>query len=268
MGPETEARRRVGEDAVYAEERRLLLVQRARADGRVDVAALSEELAVAPETIRRDLNDLEAHGLLRRVHGGAIPVERLGFETDLSGRAVAMRAEKTRIARAAAARLGDAESVFIDEGSTAQILVDQLPPDRSLTVVTSALPTGVALAGRSNVDLLVLGGRVRGQTLGAVDHWATRMLADLVLDLAFLGANGVTVQHGLTTPDPAVAAVKAAAVAASRRRILIADHTKFGINAFCRFAGVRDLEAIITDEGLPTAQADALRAAGPELVLS
>ena len=235
---------------MYAEERRAWLVARARAEGRVDVVAVSDELAVAPETIRRDLKTLEAHGVLRRVHGGALPVEGLGFESALSTRAVSMREEKVRIAKRAVDLLDGAESVYLDEGSTTQAFVDYLPTDRPLTVVTSALPAAVALAGRANVTVLLVGGRVRGRTLAAVDHWATRMLDDLVLDLTLLGTNGVSLEHGLTTPDPAVAAVKAAAVAAARRRILLCDHTKFGLNSFCRFAHVRDLEAVVSDAGL------------------
>lgn len=235
---------------MFPEERRQWLVRRARAEGRIDVAVISDELDVAPETVRRDLNVLESHGLLHRVHGGAIPVERLGFEDALATRAGTMRDEKDRLAKAAVELLEDAESVYLDEGSTAQAIVDSLPLDRSLTVVTNALHTAVALGARPNISLLLLGGRVRPQTLGTVDHWATRMLGDLVVDLAFLGTNGISVNHGLTTPDPAVAAVKSTAVAASRRRVLVADFTKFGVSSFCRFAQVRELEAIVTDDGL------------------
>jgi DeoR family fructose operon transcriptional repressor len=251
---------------MFPEERRQWLVARARTAGRLDVAEVSEELTVAVETIRRDLNILESHGLLRRVHGGAIPVERLGFEGALASRAVAMRDEKARLAKAAVELLEDAESVYLDEGSTAQEVVDRLPLDRPLTVVTNALPTAVALAARPNVKLMLLGGRVRSHTMGTVEHWATRMLEDLMIDLAFLGTNGISVEHGLTTPDPAVAAVKSAAVAAARRRVLLADHTKFGVDSFCRFARVRDLEAIVTDAGLGAADARVYEALGVRMV--
>jgi DeoR family fructose operon transcriptional repressor len=251
---------------MFPEERRQWLVARARAEGRVDVAAVSEELDVAPETIRRDLNVLESHGLLRRVHGGAVPVERFGYEGALAARAVTMRDEKARLAKAAVELLEDAESVYVDEGSTAQILVESLPLDRPLTVVTNALPTALALGARPNINLLLLGGRVRAHTLGSVDHWAVRMLSDLVIDLAFLGTNGISIAHGLTTPDPAVAAVKSTAVATAHRRILITDHTKFGINSFCRFAQVRDLEAIVTDSGLGDEEAKPYRELGLQVV--
>jgi DeoR family fructose operon transcriptional repressor len=251
---------------MFPEERRQWLVDRARAAGRVDVAEVSDQLNVAVETIRRDLNVLEGHGLLRRVHGGAIPVERLGFEGALATRAGTMPDEKARLAKAAIDLIDGAESIYLDEGSTAQGLVDLLPADRPLTIVTNALPTAVALAGRPNVSLLMLGGRVRGHTLGTVEHWATRMLDDLLIDLAFLGTNGISVERGLTTPDPAVAAVKSAAVAAARRRILLADRSKFGVDSFCRFARVQDLEAIVTDSGLDTRESLAYEALGVRVV--
>lgn len=251
---------------MFPEERRQWLVKRARDAGRVDVAAVSEELDVAPETVRRDLNVLESHGLLRRVHGGAMPVERLGFETGLASREGRMPEEKRRIAKAALELLQDAESIYIDEGYAPQVLAESLPSDRQLTVVTNALQTAMLLAPLPHVDLLLVGGRVRGHTLGAVDHWATRMLGDLVIDLAYLGTNGISLERGLTTPDPAVAAVKSAAAAASVRRVLIADHSKFGVDSFCRFARVQDMETIVTDSGLDDNVAAEFHAAGLKVV--
>ncbi|WP_100448513.1 DeoR/GlpR family DNA-binding transcription regulator [Glycomyces xiaoerkulensis] len=251
---------------MFPEERRQQLVARARDGGSLDVASVSTDLGVAPETIRRDLKVLESHGLLRRVHGGAIPVERLGFEGELAARAGTMAAERRRIAGAALGLLDDAESIFVDEGATAQLLAESIPRDRTLTVVTSALQTGGILAAMDNVNLLMIGGRIRRRTLGAVDHWATRMLGDMVIDLCFLGTNGITPEHGLTTPDPAVAAVKSAALAASLRRVLIADHTKFGVDSFCRFANVEDFEVLVTDSGLSAEAAAPYLATGARLI--
>lgn len=101
-----------------AEERQREIVLAARRDGSVDVTALADELGVAKETVRRDLRVLEDHGLLRRTHGGAYPVESAGFETTLAFRATSHVPEKRRIATAAAELLGDAETVFVDEGFT------------------------------------------------------------------------------------------------------------------------------------------------------
>lgn len=242
------------------------ILDRAREAGRVDVLGLASDLGVAPETVRRDLRQLSDLGKVQRVHGGAYPVESAGFESDVAHRASSSVAEKRRIAAAAAERLQGAETVYIDEGVTPQFVAEQLQPDGPLTVVTSSLLTAHALADRLGITVLLLGGRVRGRTMATVDHWATGMLDDMVLDLAFLGANGISVQHGLTTPDPAVAAVKGLVIARARRRVFVGLHKKFGVASFCRFGRLEDFEALVTDSGLSPREAHRYSALGPQVV--
>lgn len=249
-----------------AEERQHRILLLARADGDVDVGKLAVDLAVAPETIRRDLRTLEQHGLIRRTHGGAHPVETARFETTLAMRTTRRVPEKRRIAAAAVELLGDAETVFIDEGFTPQLIAEALPRDRTLTVVTASLSTAAVLSTSTSMTVLLLGGRVRGRTLATVDHWATRMLAGFVIDLAFVGANGISREHGLTTPDPAVADVKAEVVRVARRRVFSGIHTKFGVSSFCRFAEVADFEAIVTDAALPVSEAHRYSLLGPQVI--
>jgi DeoR family transcriptional regulator, fructose operon transcriptional repressor len=155
------------------------------------------------------------------VHGGAYPVESAGFETNIAHRSTSLVGQKRRIAAVAAERLHGAETVYVDEGVTPQFVAEAIRPEGPITVVTSSLLAAGALADSPDITVLLLGGRVRGRTLATVDHWALRMLGDLVIDLAFLGSNGISREHGLTTPDPAVAAVKSEVVARSRRRIFI-----------------------------------------------
>ncbi|MFF7329418.1 DeoR/GlpR family DNA-binding transcription regulator [Streptomyces sp. NPDC090306] len=249
-----------------AEERQREIVRVARRSGSVDVSALAVELGVARETVRRDLRALEDHGLVRRTHGGAYPVESAGFETTLAFRATSHVPEKRRVAAAAAELVGDAETVFVDEGFTPQLIAEALPGNRQLTVVTASLPVAGALAQTDNVTVLLLGGRVRAGTLATVDHWTTRMLAGFVLDLAYIGANGISREHGLTTPDPAVGEVKAQAVRAARRTVFAGVHTKFGAASFCRFAEITSLEAIVTSTLLPAAEAHRYSLLGPQVV--
>ncbi|MEV8564075.1 DeoR/GlpR family DNA-binding transcription regulator [Streptomyces sp. NPDC051322] len=249
-----------------AEQRQREIVQAARRSGSVDVAELSVLLGVAKETVRRDLRALEDHGLVRRTHGGAYPVESAGFETTLDFRTTMHVPEKRRIAAAAAQLLGDAETVFVDEGFTPQLIAEALPHDRPLTVVTASLQTAGALAVAENTAVLLLGGRLRAGTLATVDHWATRMLAGFVIDLAFIGANGISREHGLTTPDPAVGEVKAQAVRSARRRVFVGNHTKFGAAGFCRFAEVTDFETIVTSTLLPPSEAHRYSLLGPQVI--
>jgi DeoR family transcriptional regulator, fructose operon transcriptional repressor len=251
---------------MLAEERQSQILGVARAEGAIDVGKLSVNLSVSPETIRRDLRLLEQRGLVRRTHGGAYPVETAKFETTLAMRTGRRVPEKRRIAAAAVELLGDAETIFIDEGFTPQLIAEALPTDRALTVVTASLTTAAVLAESSPITVLLLGGRVRGRTLATVDHWATSMLAGFVIDLAFIGANGISREYGLTTPDPAVADVKAQVVRVSRRRVFSGVHTKFGASTFCRFAEVADLETIITDTTLPATEAHRYSLLGPQVI--
>ncbi|MEY9967819.1 DeoR family fructose operon transcriptional repressor [Streptacidiphilus sp. MAP12-16] len=249
-----------------AEERQHRILALARHEGRVEVAIAAADFGVAPETVRRDLSELERRGLVRRTHGGAYPVESAGFETNLAQRVTLHVENKRRIAAEAVKLLGGAETVFVDEGYTPQLLAALLPTDRPLTIVTASLSTAAAIADSANTTVLLLGGRVRARTLATVGSWACAMLAGFVIDLAFLGSNGISREFGLTTPDPVVADVKAKALEVSRRRIFMGDHSKFGASSFCRFAEVSDFEAIVTDIGLSSSEAHRYTLLGPQVI--
>jgi DeoR family fructose operon transcriptional repressor len=251
---------------MYAEERQQEILRAARGAGRVDVVTLAEQFGVTTETIRRDLTALERAGVLRRVHGGAIPVERLGFEPALAARDEVMTVEKERIARAALAELPQDGAIIIDAGSTMSRLVQVLPADRELTVVVNSPPLATMLTTRPNLTVLMLGGRVRGRTLATVEDWALDQLSRLHVDVAFMATNGCSVAKGLTTPDPAEAAIKRAMIACSQRAVLLADHTKFTGNYLARFATLQEIDMVITDTGLSPELAADLAAAGPEVV--
>ncbi|TDC64872.1 DeoR/GlpR transcriptional regulator [Actinomadura sp. GC306] len=251
---------------MYAEERQQAILALARSKGRVDVVALAEEFSVTTETIRRDLTVLERAGTVRRVHGGAMPVERLGFEPELAARDAVMTEEKQRIAKAALAELPDEGSIIVDAGTTTARFVQLLPADRELTVIVNSPPHASVLAARPNLTVIILGGRVRARTLATVDDWVLRPLADLWVDVAFMATNGCSAERGLTTSDQAEAAVKRAMIASSRRRVLLADRTKIGHDHLVRFAGLADIDVLITDTGLDTDLAADLAAAGPEIV--
>ena len=251
---------------MYAEERQQEILRRTRDAGRVDVVTLAEDFGVTMETIRRDLTVLERAGTLRRVHGGAIPVERLGFEPALAARDAVMTAEKERIAKAALAELPADGSIIIDAGSTTGRLVQVLPGDRELTVIVNSPPLATVLATRANLHVVMLGGRVRGRTLATVDDWAMRPLARLRVDVAFMATNGCSAEVGLTTPDPAEAAMKESMIRAAQRSVLLVDHTKVGNDYLAKFASLSDISVLITDTGLDSGLAADLAAAGPEVV--
>ncbi len=251
---------------MYAEERQREILVLAKANGRVDVAALAEAFGVTAETIRRDLTTLERAGVLRRLHGGAVPVERIGFEPGLAARDAVMISEKERIAKAALAELPHEGAIILDAGTTTARLAQRLPSDRKLTVLVNSPVLATALAAHSNLTVLILGGRVRGRTMATVDDWALRPLKDLYVDVAFLGTNGVSVERGLTTPDVAEASVKRAMITAARRTVLLADHTKIGNNYFARFGALAELDTLITDSDIDEELAAEMTAAGVRVV--
>ncbi|MGH2662358.1 MAG: DeoR/GlpR family DNA-binding transcription regulator [Actinomycetota bacterium] len=252
---------------MYAEERREDIAVLVRKNGRADVTHLADRFEVTPETIRRDLTDLEQRSVLRRVHGGAIPIERFRAEPAIAEKATAMAEEKGRIASAALSFIPSRGTVMLDAGTTTLALA-QVFPDQELTVFTNGLPVGLELAARRNLQLYVIGGRVRGRTLAQVDDWALRQLADLRLDVAFVGTNGLTIERGLSTPDPAEASVKAAICRAAQQVVVLADRTKVGEEDAVRFAPLEQVDVLVTDKGLDPTYRRALEDAGVEVVLA
>lgn len=252
--------------AVNAERRRSIVLA-TRAEGHIEVTELADRLGVARETVRRDLTALEAQGLVRRVHGSAYALSGAGFETSLAFRSTQLVAAKQRIADAAIDQLGAAESVFLDDGFTPLLVAQRLVTlDRPLTVITTSIPIAGTLAAAEGHTVIVLGGAVRGRTLSTAGPWSGDILADLVLDLAILGTNGISPERGLTTPDPEVSALKSRALSRARRRVFVGVHSKFGVDSFARFADVSDFQVLVTDRGLRAVEAARYSALGPEVV--
>lgn len=250
---------------MYVEERQAAIAAQARAHGRVDVADLAAGFRVTAETVRRDLTALERAGLLRRVHGGAILNDPLGFEPALATREEVHTAEKTRIARAALAFLPEEGAIALDAGTTTRLFAEQIPADRTLTVVTNSLPIAVLLTTRPAITVHLVGGRVRSRTMATVDAQALAYLATVHVSVAFLGTNGFSAR-GLTTPDSAEAAVKTAIIRSAGDRVLLADQSKYGRDHFALVARLSEISTIVTDSRLTQDAADALAAAGPEVV--
>lgn len=251
---------------MYAEERQQAILVRARSEGRVDVDALSSGFDVSQETIRRDLKQLEHAGTVRRVHGGALPIERLTFEPALAQRDQLMTVEKNAIARRAIEEIPETGAILIDSGSTTRRLAELIPPDRTLYVVTNSPTIGLTLASRDELTVLLLGGRLRKRTHATVDEWALHAISQVHVDVAFIATNGLSVSRGLTTPDPAEAAIKRAMIASARRVVVLADHTKIDDDYFARFGELSDIDLLVTDSGLEDAATNRLDQAGLAVV--
>jgi DeoR family transcriptional regulator, fructose operon transcriptional repressor len=251
---------------MYAAERQQEILRLAGEHGRVEVPSLAEVFQVTAETVRRDLKVLDRAGLVRRVHGGAIPTGRLDFEPDLAERDTVAADEKDRIAHAALNELPSEGSVILDAGTTAARLAAVLPVDSPLAVVTHALPVAARLADHPGIALHLVGGRVRHRTRAAVDDWALRAYGDLNADVAVVATNGFSPEGGLTTPDLAEAAVKRAIFSAARRVVLVADSGKFGKEHFARFAALSQVDVLVTDSGLGADEVRAVELHGTQVV--
>ena len=253
---------------MYAPERRRLVLDALRRDGRVTVARLADDLDVSAETVRRDLATLEAEGHLERTHGGAVPVTPGGrIERRLSTRDAENTEAKTICADLALSLLpGPGGSILLDAGSTTAHLARALPTGHRLTVVTNSAPVAADLVTRDEHDIHLLGGRVRGLTGACVGHVALTALARLRCDVAFLGTNGVHPERGLTTPDPEEAAVKRAMCQAARRVVVLADSAKFGHEHLVGFAALEDVDVLVTDSSPGGVLAGALADAGTEVL--
>lgn len=246
-------------------ERQWTIVDRARREGKVLTTELAASLHVASETVRRDLLALERRGLVRRVHGAAYPVEGAGFESSLEYRSTHLIDEKQRIARATVTAVEECESLFLDEGFLPLLVARALAERRTrpLTVLTSSLPAAAVLAGTEHHSVLVLGGRVRGLTMGTSGQWAVDMLQTFVLDAAVVGANGVSPEQGATIPEPDLMFIKRTAMDRAARSVLIGTSSKFDVTSFVRFAAIADFDTIITDDGLTARRARTYEELGP-----
>lgn len=255
---------------MYAEERQQAIADMLSVRGRLSVADLSEEFAVTTETVRRDLSLLERAGVVRRVHGGAVPAKALTMlEAKLADRDLEQGEEKDRIAKAALDLLPRAGgSVLLDAGSTTARLAAWIPRDLELTVITNAVPIAARLADHGNIDLHLLPGRVRSTTQAAVGEDTVEALRRLRTDVVFLGANGFSPGHGFSTPDHSEAAAKRAMLAAGQKVVVLTDSSKLGLENVVRFAAMTDVDVLVTDGGITDRDQAALEQAGVEVVVA
>ena len=215
--------------------------------GRVEVAELAERFRVTTETIRRDLSDLQNERVVRRVHGGAVPWETDRFEPLVSVRTDLHDAEKRRIARRAIHELPDTGAVIIDSGSTLSRFAEAIPADCALRIVTNSLATAQVLANHEHTDVIVIGGKVRKNTLAMVDAGTIAAVEPLAVGTLFISSDGLSADRGLTTPYRDEAALKQAMIRAANRVVALVDHSKVGHDRLVRFAEWSDIDVLVTN---------------------
>jgi DeoR family fructose operon transcriptional repressor len=234
--------------------------------GEVTVVELNEELLVSESTIRRDLGQLSQSGRVRRSHGGAVRVVN-DREPPLALRELRQLDEKGRIGRAAAELVHAGDRVFLGSGTTVEAMAGQLIGVGPLTVITNSLPVVNRLADVEAIDLIVIGGEFRHTERSMISQVAERMIAEFRVDTVYMGVPAIDVVHGLTADSVAEVSTDRAIMEIARRRVILADHTKFNRVGTVSLAPLASVDLIITDQ-LDGTLADQIREHGPEVILA
>jgi DeoR family transcriptional regulator, aga operon transcriptional repressor len=237
------------------------ILERLAQDGSVAVAELAAELGVSQATVRRDLHALGDQRLLERAHGGAVSQGTI-YELPVRYRSSHARAEKQRIAAAAAMRVHDGEVVALTGGTTTTEVARGLLDRTGLSVVTNALNIAAELAIRPNLKLVVTGGVARSASYELVGPLAESTLRTINIDIAFVGVDGIDARAGLTTQNETEAATNRVLIERSRRVVVVADATKLGRVAFASICGLAEVDELITDLAGDPVQLERLRSAG------
>ncbi|PYX41129.1 MAG: DeoR/GlpR transcriptional regulator [Acidobacteria bacterium] len=249
------------------EERRRAILEILNRDGRVLVLALAREFETSQVTIRKDLEQLHAHGLIHRTHGGALPAREGALEDPtLREKEKLHHKEKLRIAAVAAAMVQEGQVVILDSGTTTTEIARALRKFRSLTIVTNAVNIAAELSGTA-VEVILTGGTLRKNSFSLVGPIAEETLHRLHADLLFLGVDGFDVHYGLSTPNLLESKVNRVMVEIAKRKVAVCDASKFGRRSLSLIAPTSALDEVITDRGTPKADVRALKKAGIEVTL-
>lgn len=243
----------------------LELVYRA---GHVQVDELSDRFGVSKVTVRGDLDWLAERNLVTRARGGAVGVPGQALTAAFSERTALCKAEKQRIAKAAALLLGAEETILLDAGSTVYELSKLISAASGLTVVTPSLSIATQLGGLPGVELIIVGGRLDPHTIATTGPTAEREIMEIRAHKLFLAAHGIDREGDVVDVSLEVARLKRAMISVARQVILLADSTKWGRTGQARVVDLASVSTVISDPGLSTSARRAIRDAGVQLILA
>jgi DeoR/GlpR family transcriptional regulator of sugar metabolism len=246
-------------DTALPRERQDRIMDRLRRDGRVIAADLAVEFRVSEDSIRRDLRDLAARDLCKRVYGGALLATA---EPPLAERRRKDVERKRALAAVAATLVSPRQILFIDAGSTNSAIAAALPDGHDLTVVTNAPDVALAVIGRPGFEVLAIGGRVDPKIGGAIGSLALRQIQGIRADVCFPGVCAADAQTGLWTLDPEEVVLKRTMIEASGETVLVATREKLIRAATHHTAPVKSLTHLVVERDLDAAIIEAWRAAG------
>jgi DeoR family transcriptional regulator of aga operon len=249
-------------------ERHLFIKEQLYKNGFVTVQDLAEQLEVTGATIRRDLRIMEGENLLRRNHGGASLVHEKVIELSLTDRSLICPDEKARIAAAAAAILGENDSMGVTSGSTIEAFVRQLQHKGPIKVVTPSIRLGVLLMEKMDVDLRILGGRIVPNSMSTRDEYSIQGLRNVRCSKLFFSCDGFSIEDGVTSAFVEEAHLTESMMNIAQQRILLADSSKIGKCGFGRICGLEDVDTLITDSGVSDSLVAKIEALGVEVVIA
>lgn len=254
---------------MFARERKEALLIYMRQHKKASIRELSGEFKVTGATIRTDLREMEAEGLLIRTHGGAIlnqgTVEK---ENRLALRKGIYYEEKRQIARKAREFVNEGDILLIDSGTTMVEFALELAAFENLKIVTNDLTIALELQKNPKMDILLAGGNVRNEFECTIGSFGIEFLNQLSVDKVFMCPNALSVSKGLTTPFEETAAMKRAMMRTSSERYLLCDSSKIGKKTFCKFAELNEFSQLITDDGINPADVSALEKQGLNIIIA
>jgi DeoR family fructose operon transcriptional repressor len=235
---------------LFAEERQSQILFMLQEKSKLHVADLCEHFSVSPATIRNDLRKLEEQRMLKRTHGGAIPVEKTAFEPNTNLKRSGNREKKRRIAVFAAGLVEDGDTIALDSGTTTMELARCLAGRKDITVLTNDVRIATFLENNSMLTVVLIGGILRHGLSCTVGPISTSAISSLYVDKVFLGTNAFSVEKGFSTPDLQQAEVKRALIRCASERIMLCDSSKFGRISFVKFAAINEIDQLITDSDI------------------
>ena len=248
-------------------ERRNRIVEKVILNGTVRIADLAAEYGVSVETIRRDLKYLEEQGYLNCVYGGAISRKAFGGEPEYEYRKILNLAEKRAIASCAASLVPDRSTIYLDVGTTVLEAAKCLYSRKNLTVITNAMKAAQAVLLEGSSQVIFLGGFLRDGEMSVSGFPAEENLSHFHMDLAILGAGGVTAD-GITDYHIEEAHLRRMAVERADKVIVLADYSKFGVTAMNQICPFSKISVLITDQKAPKDILDEIRKAGTEVIVA
>ena len=247
LADETAQWRQMKNDTIFAEERKIRVLELVEHDKKVVVGELCELFGVSSATIRNDLRDLQQSDLLIRTHGGAIAKTKTGFELESKQREIQNLAEKQKIAEAALKLIEDGDTIILDTGTTTLELAKCLGQKKDVTIVTNDIQIAAALERIDSGQIIFMGGILRRRFHCTIEIQGRGTFSGLIADKAFMGANSFSLERGAMTPDINQAETKKLMISIANRVVLMCDSTKIGRASFARFATSEQIHTLVTD---------------------